>query len=182
MESQELDKEEVRVNTNEITVDLLLDRITLNEIQKYVLAVFYVFITLFILEMLEFTKGIHSPKVAGIKSLNYSSNVQSLLLFLQLLFCIALAPFTIYDILKDKFFQNIKKQTPIFLIVSGILSFVPILILYYEDQKGNNNIVYVGVEPEILIAAIIFSFFLYFSPPFLIVKYYKKHYSSLNSI
>ena len=177
-----------------ITLDGLIDNIHLNKIQKDFLAILYVLITIIIVAILEFTKHFRGVKLS-ISQLNFSSDIQMLLLFLQLFFCFALTPFTIYDIYHDNFFKNVKTELPLMLIVSAIIAFLPSLILFIEDTSisiqisnyafvltKNAKILYLGVEPEVFIAGLIFTFVLYYSPFLLILKYYQRIYSSLESI
>lgn len=180
--------EDEKTKSNDITItdrtlDFLFDEIKLTKIQKFSLATCYIVLIVAIIGFLEITKHINNPDVPNVVSLDYQSLTQSLLLFVQLIFLIILGPFTIYDIIMNKFFKNLKKQIPLLLILAGLVVLSPAIILLLEVRILNpeNQIVNLGVEPEVLFFALLVPFVLYYSIPFLIINTYKKNHSSLES-
>ena len=138
--------------------------------QKSALSFLYIIITISIISLLTFITLFKAPLPTEGTILDVTTQVDFLLLLIKLLLILSILPIIIYDIFTNKFLMNIKYQITIIFIICSLTPLLLGYFLAFSALSGNQTLLYLGISPEILISALIFSFALYCLPIYLLWK------------
>lgn len=198
MSEQENPAPEKTFQSNSDESSTILDPIKFNNIQKFVLIVCNILIVFGIIVILNISTKIGSQvkvTTGDFKTWDISLLVSQIFLFIQLFVLFALLPFTIYDIIKDKYLNSLKTQRSLIHIISGLIAFVLMFYLFFSSVNNEsplnivigpifnigpfdlglppNVLLYFGIPPEVLISVLVIIVVLYSIPAYVLTNYYK---------
>ena len=163
---------------NEITNESILsqeesnsniqDNLSLN--QQIGLSLLYIIITITIVSLLTIISLFRAPLPSEGTILDVTTQINFFLLIIKVLLIFSILPLMIYDIFTNKFLMNIKYQITIIFIICSLTPLLLGYFLAFSALSGNQTLLYLGISPEILISALIFSFALYCLPIYLLWK------------
>jgi hypothetical protein len=161
-------------NSSKSTLIELDPSIFTTKTEKIFIIVVYTIISIVILLILNFLPAFEQPiPIKGI-IINYSDQILSFILTIQIIYLFIILPSLFYEILKNRYVEVIKNYSQISTTFGAIIVLILGFFFLSTSLSNNTMVYYFGIQPEMIILGYLISFFLFVSPCYFIQMYYEK--------